>query len=77
MTTKTQVCIGQKLRNRVIYLPHTPFHPFLQANGDSLRGMNHKNAVAALRLASSPVEITVLRDEPEAVFTSIKGIMIQ
>jgi len=39
-------------------------------NGASLRQMNHKNAVSALRLASSPVKLTILREEPEKIFTS-------
>ena len=35
--------------------------------------MNHKNAVSTLRLASSPVKLTILREEPEKIFTSTEG----
>lgn len=42
----------------------------LEVNGESLQKMSHKNAVYALRLASSPVRITILREDPEAIFTS-------
>jgi len=42
----------------------------IMVNGESLRQMSHKNAVSALRLASSPVNISILREEPEKIFTS-------
>ena len=45
----------------------------LKVNGESLRRMSHKNAVSALRLASSPVKLTILREEPEKIFTSTEG----
>ena len=38
--------------------------------------MSHRNVVSALRLASSPVRITILREEPESIFTSTEGIQI-
>jgi len=42
----------------------------VKVNGESLRDMSHRNVVSALRLASSPVRITILREEPESIFTS-------
>lgn len=45
----------------------------LKVNGESLRQMSHKNAVSALRLASSPVKLSILREEPENIFTSTEG----
>ena len=56
----------------VIYLIKI-FPLFLKVNGESLRQMSHKNAVSALRLASSPVNISILREEPEKIFTSAEG----
>lgn len=35
--------------------------------------MSHKKAVSALRLASSPVRITIYREDPESIFTSYEG----
>ena len=35
--------------------------------------MTHKNAVSVLRLASSPVKLAILREEPEKIFTSNEG----
>ena len=35
--------------------------------------MNHKNAVSTLRLASSPVKLTIIREKPEKIFTSTEG----
>lgn len=42
----------------------------LEVNDDSLRDISHKKAVSALRLASSPVRITIYREDPESIFTS-------
>lgn len=42
----------------------------VMVNGESLRQMNHKNVVSALRLAPSPVRLTILREDPEKIFTS-------
>lgn len=42
----------------------------IMVNGESLRHMSHKNAVSILRLASSPVKLGILREEPEKIFTS-------
>lgn len=35
--------------------------------------MSHKRAVSTLRLASSPVRITIYREDPESIFTSSEG----
>ena len=45
----------------------------LQVNGESLQQMSHKNVVSALRLAPSPVKLTILREKPEKIFTSTEG----
>ncbi|KAL9951870.1 hypothetical protein ACROYT_G044609 [Oculina patagonica] len=42
----------------------------IKVNGESLQQMSHKNAVSALRLAPSPVKLTILREKPEKIFTS-------
>ena len=47
--------------------------PFSQVHGESLRNMSHKEAVSALRSASSPVRITIYREDPESIFTSSEG----
>lgn len=47
--------------------------PFSQVHGESLRNMSHKKAVSALRSASSPVRITIYREDPESIFTSSEG----
>ena len=44
-----------------------------QVNGVSLAGMSHKEAVSALRIASSPVRLRVLRENPEEIFTTTEG----
>ncbi|RMX40112.1 hypothetical protein pdam_00002322, partial [Pocillopora damicornis] len=44
----------------------------IMVNGENLQQMNHKNVVSALRLAPSPVSLTILREDPEKIFTSIE-----
>ena len=35
--------------------------------------MKHRKAVSTLRLASSPIKITIIREDSEAIFTSVEG----
>lgn len=44
----------------------------IMVNGENLEQMNHKNVVSALRLAPSPVKLTILRENPEKLFTSVE-----
>lgn len=55
----------------IVYLIKSILCP--KVNGESLRNMSHKNAVSVLRLASSPVKLAILREEPEKIFTSNEG----
>ncbi|XP_068676818.1 inaD-like protein isoform X2 [Montipora foliosa] len=44
----------------------------VMVNGGSLQGMKHGKAVSTLRLASSPIKISIIREDPEAIFTSVE-----
>lgn len=45
-------------------------------NGVSLQHVTHSQAVEMLREASSPVRIAILRENPEAIFTTTEGATI-
>ena len=60
-----------KTRKVVYLIKNYPLCP--KVNGENLRQMSHKNAVSLLRLASSPVKLAILREEPERIFTSNEG----